>query len=304
MKSTLIVIGGPTAAGKSPLAMNFARHLDTEIISADSRQCFKEMTIGTAKPPREDLEEIKHHFVNSHSIQEHFSAGIFADEAKKVLVELFKKKEYVIVVGGTGLYIRALTDGLDELPAVEISTREKVKSIFREKGIEALLEIIREKDPAYLARVDTQNPSRLMRAVEILLQTNEKYSVLLGKAKAKLPYQVLKLVLNPERSVLYKNIDQRVDQMMEMGLLDEVTSLVPNKALTTLQTVGYSELFDYLDGQTTLEYAVDKIKQHSRNYAKRQITWFKNQGEFIFLNPALDSLSPTEIIQLQSLSNP
>ena len=126
----------------------------------------------------------------------------------------------------------------------------------------------------------------------------------MGKAKAKLPYQVLKLVLNPERSVLYKNIDQRVDQMMEMGLLGEVKSLIPHKALTTLHTVGYSELFDYLDGQTTLEYAVDKIKQHSRNYAKRQITWFKNQGEFIFLNPALDSLSPTEIIQLQSLSNP
>ena len=303
MKSTLIVIGGPTASGKSALAMNFARHLNTEIISADSRQCYKEMTIGTAKPPREDLEEIKHHFVNSHSIHEHFSAGIFAEEAKKVLVELFKKKEYVVVVGGTGLYIRALTDGLDELPNVEVSTREKVKSIFRENGIDALLEIIREKDPDYLAKVDTQNPFRLMRAAEILLQTNEKYSVLLGKAKAKLPYQVLKLVLNPERSVLYKNIDQRVDQMMEMGLLEEVKSLVPYKELTTLHTVGYSELFDYLDGKSALDYAVEKIKQHSRNYAKRQITWFKNQGEFIFLDPAVDSLSPAEIIQSQKLFN-
>ncbi|MFN0188952.1 MAG: tRNA (adenosine(37)-N6)-dimethylallyltransferase, partial [Bacteroidia bacterium] len=156
---------------------------------------------------------------------------------------------------------------------------------------------IREKDPAYLDRVDTQNPSRLMRAAEILLQTNEKYSVLLGKAKAKLPYQVLKLVLNPERSVLYKNIDQRVDQMMKMGLLEEVKSLVPYKELTTLHTVGYSELFDYLDGKSTLEYAVDKIKQHSRNYAKRQITWFKNQDEFIFLDPAKDSLSPADIIK-------
>lgn len=302
MKSKLIVIGGPTASGKSALAMNFARHFKTEIISADSRQCFKEMTIGTAKPSQEDLEEIKHHFVNSHSIQEHFSAGIFADEAKKVLVELFKEKEYVVVVGGTGLYIRALTDGLDELPTVEISTREKVKSIFQEKGIEALLEIIREKDPEYLSKVDQQNPSRLMRAAEILLQTNEKYSVLLGKAKDKFPYHVLKLVIHPERSLLYKNIDQRVDQMMEMGLLEEVKSLVPHKALTTLHTVGYSELFDYLDGQTTLDYAIDKIKQHSRNYAKRQITWFKNQGEFIFLNPAVDSLSPAEIIQSQNLS--
>ena len=304
MKSTLIVIGGPTASGKSALAMNFARHLNTEIISADSRQCYKEMTIGTAKPPREDLEEIKHHFVDSHSIHEHFSAGIFAEEAKKVLVELFKKKEYVVVVGGTGLYIRALTDGLDELPNVEVSTREKVKSIFQEKGIDALLEIIREKDPDYLAKVDTQNPSRLMRAAEILLQTNEKYSVLLGKAKAKLPYQVLKLVLNPERSVLYKNIDQRVDQMMEMGLLEEVKSLVPYKELTTLHTVGYSELFDYLDGKSALDYAVEKIKQHSRNYAKRQITWFKNQGEFIFLDPAVDSLSPEDILQSHGLSKP
>lgn len=302
MKSTLIVIGGPTASGKSALAMNFSRHLDTEIISADSRQCFKEMTIGTAKPQKEDLDEITHHFVNSHSIHEHFSAGIFAEEAKKILVDLFKKKEYVVVVGGTGLYIRALTDGLDELPTVEISTREKVKSIFREKGIEALLEIIREKDPDYLSKVDQQNPSRLMRAAEIILQTNEKYSVLLGKAKEKFPYHVIKLMINPERTVLYKNIDQRVDQMMEMGLLDEVTSLVPHKALTTLHTVGYSELFDYLEGKTTLDYAEDKIKQHSRNYAKRQITWFKNQGEFIFLNPAVDSLSPAEILQSQLLS--
>ena len=296
MKSTLIVIGGPTASGKSALAMNFARHLKTEIISADSRQCFKEMTIGTAKPSREDLEEIKHHFVNSHSIHEHFSAGIFAEESQKVLSNLFKEKEYAVVVGGTGLYIRALTDGLDELPNVEISTREKVKFIFRENGIEALLEIIREKDPDYLAMVDQQNPSRLMRAAEIILQTNERYSVLLGKAKAKLPYQVIKLVIHPERSVLYKNIDQRVDQMMEMGLLEEVKSLVPYKALTTLHTVGYSELFDYLEGQTTLDYAVEKIKQHSRNYAKRQITWFKNQDEFTFLDPAVDSLSPGDIL--------
>ncbi|MFN0190043.1 MAG: tRNA (adenosine(37)-N6)-dimethylallyltransferase MiaA, partial [Bacteroidia bacterium] len=172
MKLTLIVIGGPTASGKSALAMNFARHLQTEIISADSRQCFKEMTIGTAKPPHEDLEEIKHHFVNSHSIHQHFSAGIFAKESQNILNNLFKEKEFAVVVGGTGLYIRALTEGLDELPSVEESTREKVKSIYQEKGIEALLEIIREKDPAYLDRVDTQNPSRLMRAAEILLQTN------------------------------------------------------------------------------------------------------------------------------------
>lgn len=302
MKSTLIVIGGPTASGKSALAMNFARLLDTEIISADSRQCFKEMNIGTAKPPQEDLDEIKHHFVNSHSIHEHFSAGIFANEAKKVLVELFKKKECAVVVGGTGLYIHALTDGLDELPSVEISTREKVKSLFQEKGIEALLKIIREKDPEYLSKVDPQNPSRLMRAAEILLQTNEKYSVLLGKAKAKLPYQLLKLAIHPERSVLYKNIDQRVDQMMEMGLLEEVRSLVPHKSLTTLHTVGYSELFDYLDGQTSLDFAVEKIKQHSRNYAKRQITWFKNQNEFTFLDPAVDSLSPEDILQSHNLS--
>ncbi len=297
MKSTLIVIGGPTASGKSSLAMNFARYLKTEIISADSRQCFKEMTIGTAKPPPEDLNEIKHHFVNSHSIHEHFSAGIFADASQKVLSELFKEKEYVIVAGGTGLYIRALTDGLDEIPAVDESTREKVKSIFQEKGIEALLEIIRAKDPDYLKMVDQQNPSRLMRAAEILLQTNEKYSTLLGKAKKALPYNVLKMVISPERSLLYKNIDHRVDQMMELGLLEEVKSLLPHKELTTLHTVGYNELFDHLEGKSTLDFAVDKIKQHSRNYAKRQITWFKNQGDYHFLDPAIDSLSPDEIIQ-------
>jgi tRNA dimethylallyltransferase len=296
MKSTLIVIGGPTASGKSSLAMSIARHLKTEIISADSRQCFKEMTIGTAKPPLEDLNEIKHHFVNSHSIHEHFSAGIFADESQRILRELFEEKEYVVVAGGTGLYIRALTDGLDDIPAVDESTREKVKSMYQENGIEALVEIIQEKDPEYLKMVDSKNPSRLMRAAEILLQTNEKYSTLLGKAKKELPYQVLKLVLSPERSLLYKNIDQRVDQMMQLGLLDEVKSLLPYKELSTLHTVGYNELFDYLDGMSTLEFAVDKIKQHSRNYAKRQITWFKNQGEYHFLDPATDSLSPSEIL--------
>lgn len=297
MKSTLIVIGGPTASGKSSLAMNFARHLKTDIISADSRQCFREMTIGTAKPPAEDLSEIKHHFVNSHSIHDHFSAGIFAQESQKILSELFKEKEYVVVAGGTGLYIRALTDGLDDIPNVDEKTREHVKTIYREKGIEALVEIIQERDPEFLKMVDTQNPSRLMRAVEILLQTNEKYSALLGKAKKELPYCVLKIVISPERSVLYKSIDQRVDQMMKMGLLDEVKSLLPYKELTTLHTVGYNELFEYLEGKSTLEYAVDKIKQHSRNYAKRQITWFKNQGEYHFLDPAIDSLSPAEILQ-------
>lgn len=297
MKSTLIVIGGPTASGKSSLAMNFARHLKTEIISADSRQCFKEMTIGTAKPPREDLEEIKHHFVNSHSIHDHFSAGIFAQESQKILEELFKRNEYVVVAGGTGLYIRALTDGLDDIPNVDENTREHVKTIYREKGIEALVEIIQEKDPVFLKMVDTQNPSRLMRAAEILLQTNEKYSTLLGKIKKVLPYKVVKLVISPDRIRLYKNIDQRVDQMMKMGLLEEVKSLFPFKKLTTLHTVGYTELFEYLEGKSTLEYAVDKIKQHSRNYAKRQITWFKNQGEYNFLDPATDSFSPAEILK-------
>lgn len=297
MKSTLIVIGGPTASGKSELAMDFARHLNTEIISADSRQCFKEMTIGTAKPPFKDLSEIKHHFVNSHSIHEHFSAGIFAEESKRILMELFNEKEYVVVAGGTGLYLRALTDGLDDIPSVDDNIREHVKSIYREKGIDTLTAIIRERDPEYLNIVDAQNPSRLMRAVEILLQTNEKYSTLLGKAKQKLPYKVLKFVISPERTVLYKNIDLRVDQMMNMGLLNEVKTLLPYKELTTLHTVGYNELFDFLDGKTTLEYAIDKIKQHTRNYAKRQITWFKNQGEYIFLDPAKDLLSPDEILR-------
>jgi tRNA dimethylallyltransferase len=297
MQSTLIVIGGPTASGKSALAMAFARLLNTEIISADSRQCFKEMTIGTAKPPVEDLMEIKHHFVNSHSIHEHFSAGIFAEESKRILHELFKEKEFVVVAGGTGLYIRALTDGLDEIPSVDPPIREQVKTIYREKGIEALQAIVQERDPEYLKMVDVQNPSRMMRAVEILLQTNDKYSTLLGKAKKELPYKVLKVVISPERAVLYQNIDRRVDQMMKMGLLEEVKSLLPHKALTTLHTVGYNELFGYLEGKTTLEYAIDKIKQHSRNYAKRQITWFKNQGDYLFLDPASDSLSPDIILQ-------
>lgn len=300
MNATLIVIGGPTASGKSALALDFARYLGTEIISADSRQCFREMSIGTAKPPSEDLMAIKHHFVNSHSIHDHFSAGIFAQEAKEVLKKLFLKNNYVVVAGGTGLYIRALTHGLDDLPTVDPETRERVKKIFQEQGIQSLVEIIREKDPAYLEKVDINNPSRLMRAVEILLQTGDKYSTLLGMAKKELPYKVVKFVLLPERHSLYNTINIRVDQMMEMGLLEEVKSVYPYKSLTTLHTVGYSELFDYLDGKTTLAYAIDKIKQHSRNYAKRQITWFKNQGDYFFLDPVIDPLSPEEILKKYS----
>lgn len=295
LHATLILIGGPTASGKSALAMDFARHFNTEIISADSRQCFKEMSIGTAKPEARDLEEIKHHFINSHSIHDHFSAGIFANESAKILNSLFSTHHYVVAVGGTGMYLKALTDGLDELPTVDDSIREKVKLLFKEKGITPLLELISTKDPEFFEKVDQNNPSRLMRAAEIILHTNQKYSSFLGKAKKQFPYKTIKLVICPAREKLYANIDSRVDKMMEMGLLEEVKSLVQFQNLTTLHTVGYNELFDYFNGKTNLAFALDKIKQHSRNYAKRQITWFKNQGDYTFLDPAKINITASEL---------
>lgn len=298
MKNVLLIIGGPTGSGKTALAIELAEIYKTEIISADSRQCFREMNIGTAKPSNAELSRVKHHFINSHSIHDHFSAGIFAGEASSLLEELFKIHKVVIAVGGTGLYLKALTEGLDQLPQVTPEVRKRVKNIYEAEGLPGLIDIIKSLDVDYLNKVDKNNYARLMRAAEIILSSNKSYSSHLSSPKKKLDFNTMSFVIDLPRELLYERINARVDSMINEGLENEVKGLYPYKSNTSLHTVGYTEFFDYFDGKTTLEKAVELIKQHSRNYAKRQITWFKHQGDYTFLNKdeirtmILDNIQP------------
>lgn len=288
MKSTVIVIAGPTASGKTSLSIDIAQYFQTEIISADSRQCYKEMTIGTAVPSLEELARVRHHFIHSHSIHQPLTAGKYMEQARTILAELFQKNEVVVVTGGTGLYLKSLLYGIDQLPAVSQQTRENVKKIFATEGIEELRNLLQKNDPAYLEKADQHNPARLMRATEIILETGKPYSSFLQQqTEQQLPYRIISVVIDHERKVLYDRINQRVDQMIEMGLEEEVRQLLPFKDLTTLHTVGYSEFFDYFDNSLTLPEAISAIKQHSRNYAKRQLTWFRNQDSYSFYPPKL-----------------
>lgn len=284
-KKKLFVIIGPTAVGKTALSIQLAKAFDTEILSADSRQFFKEMSIGTAKPTATEMGNIKHHFIDSHSISEEYNVGKFETEAIQVLNTLFETKDYAILVGGSGLYIDAVCNGLDELPEASAETRQQLKSLYEEKGIIALQEQLKVLDLPYYNQVDLNNPQRLMRALEVCLSTGKTYSEQrAGKTKAR-NFTIIKIGLNTSREELYNRINTRVDEMMHLGLLDEVKSLLPYQNKNALQTVGYKELFDYLENKTSLEQAVALIKQHTRNFAKRQLTWFKRDEQIQWFEP-------------------
>jgi tRNA dimethylallyltransferase len=293
LHKTLIVIVGPTAIGKTALAITIANYLNTEIISADSRQFFKEMEIGTAKPSIEELTAAPHHFINSHSIKDFFSTGDFETLALKLLENLFAGKNQVVMVGGSGLYINAVLNGLDELPETDLNIREALNERFKNEGLESIQAELAALDPEYFAMVDQSNPQRLIRGLEFHLSVGKKLSSFLSKTKKERPFKVLKIGLNKDRAALYKQINHRVDLMMEHGLLGEVKSLVPFRDYNALKTVGYAELFDYLDGKVDLEAAVDKIKQNTRRFAKRQLTWFRRDEEIKWFEPD----QTTEIIQ-------
>jgi tRNA dimethylallyltransferase len=281
----LISIVGPTAIGKTALSIELAKYFTTEIISADSRQFFKEMSIGTAKPSADEMQNIKHHFIDSHSISEEYNVGKYETEAIELLDDLFKKKEIVIMVGGSGLYVDAVCKGLDELPEAQPEIRNNISTLLQEKGIEALQELLKKLDNDYYQQVDLMNPQRLSRALEVCLSTGKPYSQMrLGKEK-KRNFEPIKVGLNTSRETLYENINKRVDKMMEQGLLDEVKKLINYKNKNALQTVGYKELFDYIENKTTLNEAVELIKQHTRNFAKRQLTWFKRDEEIQWFEP-------------------
>ena len=284
-KKKLFVIVGPTAVGKTALSIQLAKAFDTEILSADSRQFFKEMSIGTAKPTATEMGNIKHHFIDSHSISEEYNVGKFETEAIQVLNTLFETKDYAILVGGSGLYIDAVCNGLDELPEASAEIRQQLKSLYEQKGIIALQEQLKVLDLLYYNQVDLNNPQRLMRALEVCMSTGKTYSEQrAGKTKAR-NFTTIKIGLNTSREELYNRINARVDEMINQGLLDEVKSLVSYQNKNALQTVGYKELFDYLENKTSLEQAIELIKQHTRNFAKRQLTWFKRDEQIQWFEP-------------------
>jgi len=280
----LIIIQGPTASGKTSLAIELAQKLHTEIISGDSRQFFKEISIGTAKPTDVELSSIKHHLINSHSIVEEVSASNYSIEARKILAELFKTKNEVILVGGSGMFIDAFTFGLDEI-AISTEIKRQLENRLATEGLEVLVSELEKLDPEYAQIVDKKNPLRIVRALEVIQSSGKKYSQQRKGFKNDLPCEIVRFSIQWKREELYERINQRVDLMFEAGLLDEVKSVVNFRNQKALNTVGYKELFDFLDGTITFEEAIEKIKQHSRNYAKRQETWLKRYSDLNLLNP-------------------
>ena len=271
----LLYVAGPTASGKTSLAIALAKHFDTEIISCDSRQFYKEMSIGTAVPNSEELAAIKHHFIQQRSIHQPYSIGAFQREALDSLKTLFKTKDTVILVGGSGLYADALIDGLDYFPEVDPVFREQLNNQLEHDGIEALATHLKDIDPAYHQNVDLGNPHRLIRALEICLSSGLPYSSFLGNKKAPTFFKSQKIILQWDRSILYERINKRVDQMVAAGLEAEAQSLYPNKDVNALQTVGYREWFTHFDGIFDKTTTLEEIKKNTRRYAKRQTTWFK-----------------------------
>lgn len=295
-KKYLIVILGPTAIGKTSIAIEVAKELGSEIISADSRQFFKEMNIGTAKPSEEELKTVQHHFINSLSIEEEYNVGMYERDTLKLLDKIFKKKNAVVLAGGSGLYINAVCNGFDEVPPADKKIRVHLENVYKEKGIEGLRILLKEHDEEHYRKIDLLNPHRLIRAVEVCMITGKKYSDLRKKDNAhppsqnvlteqsqssavdRRPFKAIKIGLRMEREKLYKRINARVDEMMNKGLLEEVKSLSALRKegkLNSLQTVGYKELFDFIDNKTELPRAIELIKQNTRNFAKRQMTWFR-----------------------------
>jgi tRNA dimethylallyltransferase len=297
---TVILITGPTASGKTSLALQTAQHYNTEIISADSRQCFIEMNIGVAKPSVQELTLVPHHFINSHSIHDEVNAATFAQYASDAAEKIFQQHDVLVMAGGTGLYIKAFLDGLDDIPSISRSVRESIMKQYEEKGLQWLQNEVRVSDPKFFMEAETKNPQRLMRALEVRLGTGKSikdfHSASAVGASDK--YRILKYAIDLSRDQLYENINKRVNKMMDEGLLEEVRSLQPFRNLNALQTVGYSELFDYFDGIVSLDDAIEKIKQNTRNYAKRQMTWFRKDKNINWLSYTDGSEPPQALIRI------
>jgi len=298
MKQTLVVIAGPTGVGKTDFSIELAKHFDTEIISCDSRQMYRELKIGTAVPDATQLAQVKHHFIGNLSIHDYYNAGEFELQALELLEHLFKSHQVVIMTGGSGLYLDAVIKGIDDLPSVDPDIRKELISQLNQQGLESLKEELKIVDPTYYEMVDLNNPKRILKALEIYRMTGKPYSSLRTDSIKERPFQIIQIGLMLERAQLYQRIDQRVDQMISDGLVEEARLFHPFKLLNSLNTVGYKELFDYFDGKYDLEEAIRLIKRNSRRYAKRQITYWNRNSDIQWFHP-LQKVDMLEYIEQQ-----
>lgn len=294
---TLYVIAGPTASGKTAVSISLAAHLGTSVLSADSRQCYIGMPIGTAQPSPQELATVKHYFINRFPVAEHISAARYEELALGYLEEIFASSDNAVVCGGTGLYIRALCNGMDPMPQVDEAIVAQIDQQYRLRGLEWLQMAVATEDPDFYAVGEVENPARLLRALAFVRSVGQSITHFRTGNTVTRPFRIVRIALDLPRHELYQRIDARVDAMMQAGLLDEVRSLLPYRHLKNLQTVGYAELFKYLDGEWTLPFAVEKIKQHTRNYAKRQLTWFRREPGYHWLSPHSSDIVE-QIVQL------
>ncbi|MCB2196801.1 MAG: tRNA (adenosine(37)-N6)-dimethylallyltransferase MiaA [Bacteroidetes bacterium] len=283
--NSLIVILGPTGIGKTDLSIDIAKAFNTEIISSDSRQVYKELKIGTAVPTNEQLKKVKHHFIGNKSIYDYYNASMFEYEVLDTLNELFQKKEHVVMTGGSGMYINAVCDGIDELPTIDQKLREDLIRKYEEEGIESLRLQLKILDPVSYEKIDLKNPKRILKALEVSIQTGKPYSSFLTQPKKQREFNIIKIGLQRDREELYERINIRVDQMVEEGLIEEAGRYCKDRHLNSLNTVGYKELFEYFDGKITQEKAIELIKRNSRHYAKRQISWFSRDKDIVWFHP-------------------
>ena len=296
MNHHLIIIAGPTAVGKTALSIQLAKHYMCPVISADSRQFYKEMSIGTAKPSIEEMEGIAHYFIDNKSIDDVYNIGEYEKEAIELIEKLFLEHDTLILVGGSGLYINAILNGLDEFEEIPTDIRENLIKQYNEKGISFLQEELKQKDFKYYEEVDTNNPQRMMRALEVCIFKGKPFSEYRTKVKKTRNFNSIPILINTSRAILYDRINKRVDEMINAGLVEEVKSLHNKNQLNALNTVGYKELFSYLENKISLQEAINLIKQNSRRYAKRQLTWFNHQGDF-------ETFEPSEIEKIKSYIN-
>ncbi|NLR80444.1 tRNA (adenosine(37)-N6)-dimethylallyltransferase MiaA [Chitinophaga eiseniae] len=285
MQKTVIVIAGPTASGKTALSIQLAQLFNTAVISADSRQCYREITIGTAKPSPEELAAVPHYFINSHSIKEDINAGIFEKLALGYTREIFQQNDVAIMCGGTGLYIRAFAEGIDDMPAIPPGIRTHLNEQFVQHGIAWLQQQLQERDPGFYAIAETQNPQRLIRALEVLNATGKSITTFRTANRTPRDFRIIKIGITLPKEQLHHNIHYRVDQMVHAGLVEEVRSVAPYREHNALRTVGYQEVFQFLDGHISLDQAINDIKTHTRQYAKRQLTWFRKDPTFQWFDP-------------------
>ena len=294
---TCVIIVGATAAGKTSAAVEIAQHFKTQIISADSRQCYKELNIGVAKPSANQLQQIKHYFINSHSITNNVNAKAFEEYALQKADMIFKDNDVAVIVGGTGLYIKAFCEGMDEVPETDPQIRTEINENYLSHGIEWLSKEVEKTDPLFYSKGEIKNPQRMLRALEVILSTGRSIIEYQSYKKIQRDFKIIKVGLQLSKEQLHQNINNRVDEMIKQGLVDEVKALLPFKTLNALQTVGYKELFDHLDKKNVLQDAIEKIKINTRQYAKRQMTWFKKDKEIKWFSPADLLQIKTDLLQ-------